>query len=407
MDLDEALQQFDLTEANLERVEKVTAELQNLIPDGISFSGTSAEGLRYRELVRQFRDLRNALPLVDGFRIEAEPLGLDEIAQARLDAQDLGEPQVIIDVETQIGEPTAAIEEYRHRFLSQRRQLVRNRLRDLTREIDEFLGLLGPPPEPEPEALKEWADGFDWETLNTMIAELGRLLRNAFSGRRGRWGDLARHMSFAEPIDLRDVVSFDWPSVRSAVEGQLYSESEPLPVAVEDLAKVAESKPQGAVTSALQWSAIDDEGFERLIFNLINSTEGYENPQWLTKTRAPDRGRDLSVDRILADPLGDTRRLRTMIQCRHRHSDSVTPTEANEAAVKASLWKPPFDVLVIATTGRFTTDAVSWIENHNLENRLRIEMWPESRLEMLLADRPGLVEGLHLRQHLPGDEVAP
>jgi hypothetical protein len=64
-----------------------------------------------------------------------------------------------------------------------------------------------------------------------------------------------------------------------------------------------------------------------------------------------------------------------------------------------AFWEPPpVDVLIIATSGRLTTDAVDWIERHNRENRRpQIEMWPESHLESLLAQRPALVAEFGLR----------
>jgi hypothetical protein len=190
----------------------------------------------------------------------------------------------------------------------------------------------------------------------------------------------------------------DWPSVREDIERQLYGEDEPVPVDVDDLATLVATNPSGSVTTALNWHQLDDEGFERLVFNLFKDADGYENAQWLTRTRAPDRGRDLSVERVTGDALSGTRRERVMVQCRHRPADSVSPTDAQEARTKAELWtNPPFDAIVIATTGRFTTDAVDWIESNNVNNRVRIEMWPESHLEMLLADRPELVQQFGLR----------
>jgi hypothetical protein len=55
-------------------------------------------------------------------------------------------------------------------------------------------------------------------------------------------------------------------------------------------------------------------------------------------------------------------------------------------------------VLVIATSGRFTSDAVAYIEKHNGSDRApRIEMWPESHLERLLALRPSLIADFGLR----------
>jgi hypothetical protein len=56
------------------------------------------------------------------------------------------------------------------------------------------------------------------------------------------------------------------------------------------------------------------------------------------------------------------------------------------------------NVLVIAATGRFTADGVAAIEKHNAsDSALKIEMWPESHLERLLASRPALIAEFALR----------
>lgn len=63
------------------------------------------------------------------------------------------------------------------------------------------------------------------------------------------------------------------------------------------------------------------------------------------------------------------------------------------------LWHPPrVDALIIATTGRFTADAVALVECHNQSDcALRIEMWPDSHLERLLAAKPHVVGQFRLR----------
>src|SRR5690606_9450410 len=123
----------------------------------------------------------------------------------------------------------------------------------------------------------------------------------------------------------------------------------------------------------LKWSTLDEESFERLIFGLISDERGYENPQWLTRTTAADRGRDLSCVRVVSDPLCGTRRERVILQCRHWLSRSFGPSHLAHLLVQASLWDPPADVVIIATSGRFTDDAVVAIEKHNIsDRRLRI-----------------------------------
>jgi len=394
MDLDAALSQFDRVEANLERLGAVHDQLMSLVPEGIEF-GSSPEARQYRELCGAFSDIATALPPVGGFRITAEPLELETIARARLDAAEISEPEILISLGQAMDAPVVDIDEYKRRFSATRRRLVGERLQQLIEEIDELLIPLGQPPE-DTDEMDAWSEGFDWERLRMSVAEVRRLLQGAAVG--GRIGDLLRHLSFAEPVDLRDIVSLDWPSVRPVFERQLYSEREPLPVITTDLADLAASRPTGPVTTALEWAALDDEGFERLVFNVLSDASGYENPQWLTKTRAPDRGRDLSVDRVAADSLGGTRRSRLMVQCKHWTARPVGSTDASGAVSRAQLWTtPPFDVVVIATTGRFSTDGVAWIENHNLTNRIQLEMWPDTHLEMVLAARPALVEAFGLR----------
>jgi len=56
------------------------------------------------------------------------------------------------------------------------------------------------------------------------------------------------------------------------------------------------------------------------------------------------------------------------------------------------------DELIVVTTGRFTTDAVDFIEKHNRSaDAMRIEMWPDSHLERLLSRRPELIAEFRLR----------
>jgi hypothetical protein len=53
----------------------------------------------------------------------------------------------------------------------------------------------------------------------------------------------------------------------------------------------------------LDWSSIDAGGFERLIFELVAETSGYENVAWLMHTNAADHGRDVSATRLRRDPV--------------------------------------------------------------------------------------------------------
>ena len=214
-----------------------------------------------------------------------------------------------------------------------------------------------------------------------------------------RWQDLRRHLAFGLFQDLSDIIRLDWPRVKATLTRSLYQPNDPIPVDVADLAEITASKPRGRVATKLKWETLSSEDFERLIYALLSNQVGYENPEWLTHTNAPDRGRDLSATRTQVDPLSGTIRSRVIIQCRHLTKSSVSATDVSALKDQMSLWQPPrVDVMIIATSGRFSSDAVDFIERHNVSDRaLRIEMWPDSHLELLLAHRPDLIAEFGLR----------
>jgi Restriction endonuclease len=394
MDLEQALEQFDAAETNLQRLEKVWEEMQQLIPSGIAFYGDSPEGRRYAELQRSYRLIAEAIPPIGDYRIEAVPDDLDGIAQARLDAEDIGESKAQMWIESQIDAPTREIDEYRSMFRRARRELVRTKLQELVSLINRLVPSLAAavPRDRQPVEHK------DWPELVAAFQQVERLAGSLIP-QVGRWSQMRRHLAFAQGEDVHDIANLDWPSVRTDIEANLYYELEPVPVSATDLASLVKEKPTGPVTTKLKWDAISAEEFERLLFNLISDAGEYVNPLWLMQTNASDRGRDLSVERIITDELSGTQRQRVIIQAKHWTKKSVRPTDVAEMLTEISLWEPPaIQSLIIATSGRFTADAVALIEKHNNDGkRPQIDMWAESHLELLLARRPHLVSGFNLR----------
>jgi Restriction endonuclease len=186
--------------------------------------------------------------------------------------------------------------------------------------------------------------------------------------------------------------------VKPRIVSALYSDHEPLPVENVDLATLAAQSSSSRVPTGLDLSGLDDEGFERLIFSLFSSTDGYENVIWLAETRAADRGRDLALDRVTVDRLARNIRECIIVQCKAWRR-SLSPADCQAAIAPLSLWEPPsIDVLIIATTGRFSADAVMWIERHNnAGGPPKIQPWANSNLETMLASRLDLVTRFHLR----------
>jgi Restriction endonuclease len=238
----------------------------------------------------------------------------------------------------------------------------------------------------------------DWQVLSDKVQQIDVLLGSSVP-RPPRWGDMKRHLHYGELWDLRDIVNSDWPSVKEGLLSPIYSKDEPIPVGIDDLSELVASKPSGTVLTKLSWEKLSPEDFERLMFNLITSDKNYENPQWLMHTNAPDRGRDLSVYRIYRDQLNGVTRERVIIQCKHWLSKSISLQDISTTKEQVKLWEPPrIDNLVIATTGRFTTDAVAYAEKHNQsDSAMAISLWAESHLETILASSPAMIAEFGLR----------
>lgn len=381
--LTEALKSFEATEANLSKLERLWNEISEKIPDGIVF-GTNAE---YEDRCRAYVDVLAHLPTIDGWRPTSVPMPLNEIAQYRFDAQEIQEISAIVAADEAIFAPGDELREYRFRLNKKRKVLVKDALNELVNSADS-----------EVKKLKnKGLHHKQKERLSMLLAQMDTLLGGGVK-RPERWNDMHRHLRFGEPHDYKDIVSMDWPSIKSDLQQSVYEADDPIPVNTSDLGTLVASKPQGSVSSKLNWEKLTDEDFERLLFNLM-STDGYENPLWLTKTKATDKGRDLSVDRVAHDTLTGTIRTRVIVQCRHWLTKSIGVDDIAGLKERMRLWEPPrVDVLILATSGRFATDAVAWIEKHNQsDSGLRIEMWPESHLERLLASRPHFIAQFGLR----------
>lgn len=383
--LDELLQVMDRAAANLARLETVWERAQPMLPSGPS-RGSSRE---YEDLRRAWSALLSGLPPIDGWAVTEELPDVDAAGQAFIDYADIGEPPYAIL--NKLEEPGRQLDEYRFRLAQARRRAIHERLSDLTSTISEALPRIV---DAIPRDSMDRLDDARTTTVAEAISEIERLLGDT-TERRGRWNDLHRHMHFGQGHDWHDIVEMDWPSVRADIEAASLAELDPLPVPQIDLGLAAFSRPSGGATTGLAWAALDDDGFERLLFDLLRGFPRYQNVEWLMKTRAPDRGRDLSAERVIHDDGGTTRTERVIVQAKHWTAKSVGPADLANTLAALSLWEPPaIRALVIATSGRFTTDAVAVAEKHNADGRMPfIELWSESRLETLLSQRPDLIAG--------------
>jgi hypothetical protein len=394
--LNEALKSFEATEANLAKLEALWKEISALIPEGIAFGG-DADGI-YDDRCRAFSDVAAGLPKIDGNELQVGIFAYDEIGQMRLDAKEAGMIECELSVETAIFEQDRHLKEYRYRLNKKRRQLIRNKLLEVIDNIDRALRELSEFYPDDYEKTNDAVAGQRWEVLTESVATIDALLGSSVKRPR-RWNDLSRHIHFGLVQDFHDIKTLDWPEVKQGIEATIYGDTDPIPVGVADLGELVDSGPRGEIITKLKWDSLDESEFERLLYVLFSTSSGYENSAWLTKTNAPDRGRDISVDRIHTDSLGGTLRQRVIVQCKHWRTKSINQNEVVTMKEQMKLWEPPrVDVFVIATSGTFTTDAVDYVEKTNQgDTGMRIEMWPESHLESLLARRPALIAEFKLR----------
>jgi hypothetical protein len=394
--LNEVLQQFEAAEANLVKLEQLWAEIQSYMMSANGNWFKDEDEAEYDNRARAFRRLAAAMPKIDGHELAFEIDAYSDVFMGHMEANEIGEFEAMVSHLDHSKRQGRALDEYRFQFDAKRRELARLTVQQICDQVEPLLDRLAAktkdlaPSDPMPPG--------EWDELRQAVRSIDSLLGSALKRGR-RWDLLTRHLHFGLRHDFDDIVRDDWPSVREWLAAALYGPNDPLPVAVQDLAELVASKPAGTVVTQLKWDAISESEFERLLFNLISNAAGYHNPKWLTHTNAPDRGRDLSVDRTSNDSLAGPRTYRVIIACKHWQSRSVSLDEINLLKAQMALWEPPrVDVLIVTTTGRFTTDAVQWVETHNRSNQaLSIELWPDSHLERLLAERPALIAEFGLR----------
>lgn len=169
--LNSALRHFEAAEANLVKAEKVLSEIDASIPTGIVFGGN----LDHETNCRNFDELLVALPKIDGWKPSIYLMELDDIAQSRLDAQEVGEIECLISIERQINEPSKLLRDYRYRFNQKRRELIRDALVELIDSIDANLRILSPLVDNESTS-NDVVNHLKFEEIKQSVAQINTLL---------------------------------------------------------------------------------------------------------------------------------------------------------------------------------------------------------------------------------------
>jgi hypothetical protein len=94
--LSAALQTFEATEANLQKLESLWDQIYAMVPKGPSF-GSPPD---YEELCRAFKRILPAMPAIDGLRVEDLLYEYDDAGRMQLDAAEVGEFEAQLSVAT-------------------------------------------------------------------------------------------------------------------------------------------------------------------------------------------------------------------------------------------------------------------------------------------------------------------
>jgi hypothetical protein len=82
---------------------------------------------------------------------------------------------------------------------------------------------------------------------------------------------------------------------------------------------------------------------------------------------------------------------------KHWKSKSVGHTEISDLISAAQLWTGPVKLVIAATSGSFTDQAVLLADQHNFtRDGAYIDLWPASELEVMLAKYPSLIQDFGL-----------
>ncbi len=389
-DIDAILAKLDATEANIAKLESIWRKMQKHFPNR-----PDADKDSYDKLHRHFQRIVGSLPTIDGYEFKECLWDFDSLYQAYVSSGDIDEPEALASFEIDIHRQGATIAEYRFRYDTMRKKLLHGSIMKLSQTIRseiERINTLSVGYE-----FSQKIDRDEWMSISASYDALDTMLGSS-TKRPKAWHDMQRHIGFGERNDIENIRDEDWPRIEPFLNRVFVGDLDPIPVDASDLNEL-EGSTITETPSKLQWGRLSAEDFERLVFSIVSSAEGYENPQWLTRTNAADKGRDVSVFRVLSDSLSDQTRLRVFIACKHYTKKSINDSEIESLRAQMRLWDGPrVDVLVIASSGRFTTNAVEYVDRHNEGNDvLRIEMWPESHIERLLARRPDLIASFNLR----------
>ncbi|MCC5898104.1 MAG: restriction endonuclease [Phormidium sp. BM_Day4_Bin.17] len=301
---------------------------------------------------------------------------------------------LILDLDQQLDAVQKILEEYSSIIYTKRMEITPPFLLDIIEGIEDLLARLQDIYLGKNLPSSQKIEDSSLPKLREQVSDIKTCFGKSISQPQ-RWTDLNRHLAFGEIHDLDDIVNRDWPSVRQGILRSFFGLRDIDSLDGESISEFRSLVKYVANQNQFSWKELSSEEFERLIFQLVSSPDiTYENAEFLMQTNAPDCGRDISVWRVCQDSLFGSIRHRVIIQCKHWLDKSLSVKDISYLKDQLQLWEPPrVDVLIIATTGYFSSDSVRFMENHNQSSSaLRIEYWPIEKIKKIVESRPYLLE---------------
>lgn len=389
MDIEVVLKDFENTNSNLSKMWKVWQLAKPHIPVGPSV-GTSPQ---YEVLRNTWDDLRAALPMIDGWKIDTALPDIALIGEQYRDAAYYGLHELAWDVEDD--RPEHQLLEYHRKLQAKKRKVFRADIDRIAAIITRNIGLIT-------NNLKRDSTEF---IDNELTAEVKILYKQIIritdlkTVPSARWNDFERHYSFSEGHDWHDIKEYDWPSILQALDQIAYSEFDPIEVTAGELNDYADLTFSGNVVTSINLDSLTAEDFESLMFDVLSSIPNYVNVSIPLKTNAPDQGKDITFSLRVQTGFGGELLEPGVLQAKHWKATSVSVNDIADTLNHVPLWGPPhIRQLIFATSGKFTSDAVQLVQKHNNQGThgVHIEIWERNKLEFILMKMPEIVQKYRL-----------
>lgn len=205
---------MEQSDVSLAKLSEILNEINQVVADDTAFIKDSPKSKRLHELSREYNAIAKSLSPFESYAfIRVLPQGLEDINSTQPGAEKIRSCEARLSVEEETNATEREIASYRTFVMRVRRELARNHIPRLVKLIDEQLGYLVYLMGPDTDAY----DYEEWEEINDTF-DLIRLLTKDLIPRTGRWREMLRHLSSGRKIDLHEILSEDWPSIRLEIQ---------------------------------------------------------------------------------------------------------------------------------------------------------------------------------------------